>query len=224
MSPSLSQQVYKVDMQRHRRRKKQVGESNEPDYEQSGRDKFKTTVFIAIIDHIIAELDRRYHSYKDIQQTFGFLSKIPSIPLQDLRTGADHLQKKYAACRKGWSAFGCRCFKSFYNPQTWSRAEKYCLGNKGNLASVHSHEEYVFIQRMIRHETHASTRAWIGGYDAAGEGVWLWSDGSQIDYEIWSPGEPNNNAGKEHCLEMNYKNGNWNDDKCYITKPFVCVY
>ncbi|XP_048010458.1 uncharacterized protein LOC125244414 [Megalobrama amblycephala] len=96
MSPSLSQQVFKVDMQRHRKRKNQADESNEPDYEQSGCEKFKTTVFIAIIDHLIAELDRRYHSYRDIQQTFGFLSEIPSIPLQDLRTGAANLQKKYA--------------------------------------------------------------------------------------------------------------------------------
>ncbi|ROL53437.1 C-type lectin domain family 4 member F [Anabarilius grahami] len=88
--------VSKVDMQRHRKRKKQVDESTEPDYERSGRDKFKTTVFIAIIDRLIAELDRRYHSYRDIQQTFGFLSEIPSTPLQDLRTGAANLQKKYA--------------------------------------------------------------------------------------------------------------------------------
>lgn len=89
MSPSLSQ-VYKVDTQRHRKRKKQ---SSEPDYERSGCDKFKTTVFIAVIDRLVAELDRRYHSYKGIQQTFGFLNEIPSIPLQDLRIGAATLQK-----------------------------------------------------------------------------------------------------------------------------------
>lgn len=38
----------------------------------------------------------RYLSYKDIQQTFGFLNDIPSIPIQDLRTGAANLQKKHA--------------------------------------------------------------------------------------------------------------------------------
>ncbi|XDV19134.1 hypothetical protein PO909_024682, partial [Leuciscus waleckii] len=95
MSPSLSQD-YKVDTQRHRKRKKQADESSEPDYVRSGREKFKTAVFIAIIDRLVAELDRRYHSYKGIQQTFGFLNEITSIPLQDLRIGAANLQKKYA--------------------------------------------------------------------------------------------------------------------------------
>lgn len=74
----------------------QEDESTEPDFEWSGCNKFKTTFFIAIIDHLVAELDRRYYSYKDIQQTFGFSNAIPSI-LQDLCTGAANLQKKYAA-------------------------------------------------------------------------------------------------------------------------------
>lgn len=95
MSPSLSQD-YKVDTQRHRKRKKQADESSEPDYVRSGGKKFKTAVFIAVIDRLVAELDRRYHSYKGIQQTFGFLNEIPSIPLQDLHIGAANLQKKYA--------------------------------------------------------------------------------------------------------------------------------
>ncbi|XDV11358.1 hypothetical protein PO909_000321 [Leuciscus waleckii] len=66
----------------------------------------------------------------------------------------------------GWSAFGSRCFKFFYNLQTWIDAEKFCLQFDGNLASVHSHEEYAFIQNLIRSETQATTRAWIGGNDA----------------------------------------------------------
>ncbi|XDV11348.1 hypothetical protein PO909_000313 [Leuciscus waleckii] len=27
------------------------------------------------------------------------------------------------ACMDGWSAYGCRCFKFFYNLQTWIDAE-----------------------------------------------------------------------------------------------------
>lgn len=77
--------------------KKQADESTEPDYQPSDGDKFKATVFIAVIDGLVAELHRRYHSYKDIQQTFGFLNSVTSISAQDLRTGASTLQRKYAS-------------------------------------------------------------------------------------------------------------------------------
>lgn len=100
-------------MQRHRKRKNEADESTEPDYEQSGRDEFKkTTVFIAVIDHLIDELDRRYHSYKDIQQTFGFLNEIPSIPLQVLHTGAVNLQKKEERKRGHLSKVTAATYKS----------------------------------------------------------------------------------------------------------------
>ncbi|XP_051745521.1 galactose-specific lectin nattectin-like isoform X2 [Ctenopharyngodon idella] len=131
--------------------------------------------------------------------------------------------KHCGVCKEGWSAFGCRCFRFFSSHYTWAGAEKYCLYYNGNLASVHSHEEYMFIQKLVRQTTHATTRAWIGGSDAAEEGVWLWSDGTKMIYQIWSPGNPSNYLGKEHCLEMNYGNGNWNDGNCSVKKPFVCA-
>ncbi|KAI2650145.1 Galactose-specific lectin nattectin [Labeo rohita] len=82
--------------------------------------------------------------------------------------------------------------------------QKICLDFEGNLASVHSHEEYIFLQNLIRYETQATTRTWIGGHDAVSEGAWLWSDGTKMDFQIWSPGNPSNYEGYEHCLEMNY--------------------
>ncbi|XP_016429023.1 galactose-specific lectin nattectin-like isoform X1 [Sinocyclocheilus rhinocerous] len=135
------------------------------------------------------------------------------------QTGGD---KRCGACRAGWFAFGCRCFKFFNNPQIWINAEKICLHLDGNIASVHNHEEYAFMQNLIRYVTQGATRTWIGGHDAVHEGVWLWSDGSKFNFQIWSPGEPNN-KNNEDCLEMNFKNGNWNDTPCSERRPFVCV-
>ncbi|XP_042594116.1 galactose-specific lectin nattectin-like [Cyprinus carpio] len=130
--------------------------------------------------------------------------------------------KSCGDCQAGWSAFGCRCFKFFSNSEIWIDAENICQDFDGHLASIHSDEEYVFIQNLIRYTTHEPTRAWIGGHDAVHEGAWLWSDGSKFNYQIWFSGEPNDD-GNEDCLEMNFANGNWNDRKCYETAAFVCV-
>ncbi|XP_048039427.1 ladderlectin-like [Megalobrama amblycephala] len=129
--------------------------------------------------------------------------------------------KRCGVCQTGWTSYGCRCFKFFSSQYTWARAEKFCLNYDGNLASVHSHGEYMFIQNLIKHQ---SSWIWIGGYDAVEEGVWLWSDGSQMMYTIWSPGNPNNIGGNQNCLEMHSGSTDWNDDKCDNKKPFVCVH
>ncbi|XP_043112668.1 ladderlectin-like [Puntigrus tetrazona] len=130
--------------------------------------------------------------------------------------------KRCGACWSGWSAYGCRCFKFFSSAQIWIDAEIMCQDFDGHLASVHSHEEYIFIQNLIRHSTQQTTRAWLGGHDAVHDGVWLWSDGSKFNFQIWAPGEPNND-GNEDCIEMNYSDGNFNDLKCSSKMPFVCV-
>lgn len=129
-----------------------------------------------------------------------------------------------STCDSGWSLYNCRCFR-FYNLQrSWSDAEKMCLGYDGNLASVHSYEEYVFIQNLIKSQTQASTETWIGGNDCVSDNAYFWSDGSKMNIEIWAPGQPDHTGGKEHCIGMNYgDSANWNDFTCDLKLALVCV-
>ncbi|KAK9978823.1 hypothetical protein ABG768_020561, partial [Culter alburnus] len=106
-------------------------------------------------------------------------------------------------CEEGWTAYGCRCFKFFNDPSSWSYAEYTCLYSyDGHIASVHSHEEYIFIKNLIRRTTHASTPSWIGLHKIYRWGHWYWSDGTQLNYQIWSPGQPTYRQD-EYCIEMN---------------------
>ncbi|XP_031417445.2 ladderlectin-like [Clupea harengus] len=100
-------------------------------------------------------------------------------------------------------SLGTRCFKFVSTARAWAESERHCVAMGGNLASVHSIDEYSFIQDLIREHTDGTPRTWIGGYDAVQEGLWFWSDGSRFDYTNWYPGEPNN-SGSEHCIEMNF--------------------
>ncbi|XP_037553121.1 C-type lectin domain-containing protein, partial [Nematolebias whitei] len=71
------------------------------------------------------------------------------------------------ACPQSWTSVSGRCFRFIGRPLTWTQAEKNCLSMKGNLASVHTLEEYHQLQSVILQFAHESKPAWIGGSDAA---------------------------------------------------------
>uniref|UniRef100_A0A667YBM5 C-type lectin domain-containing protein n=1 Tax=Myripristis murdjan TaxID=586833 RepID=A0A667YBM5_9TELE len=127
-------------------------------------------------------------------------------------------------CPPGWSMYGNRCFNFFNSPRPWIQAEHFCLQSGANLASVHSLDEYKFMQDLVLARTGEYTRTWIGGSDAIQNNVWMWSDGSRFDFQGWGWGEPNNHQGRESCVEINYGGDKrWNDWACEDQFPFVCV-
>uniref|UniRef100_A0AAR2J1M5 C-type lectin domain-containing protein n=1 Tax=Pygocentrus nattereri TaxID=42514 RepID=A0AAR2J1M5_PYGNA len=87
---------------------------------------------------------------------------------------------KNAECQDGWLQYGPRCFKVFTTAATWNASEQNCVNMEGHLASVHSSEEYTFIQDLLN-ATNSNT-TWLGGTDAAQEEVWVWTDGSAFNY------------------------------------------
>uniref|UniRef100_A0A3B5LHR6 C-type lectin domain-containing protein n=1 Tax=Xiphophorus couchianus TaxID=32473 RepID=A0A3B5LHR6_9TELE len=91
-----------------------------------------------------------------------------------------------SSCPAGWRKFNNRCFIYIPRTMTWARAQRNCVSLQATLASIHSFQEYHYIQRLITTATHGSPQTWIGGSDAQ-EGVWLWSDGSPFLYSNWTP-------------------------------------
>ncbi|XP_076155203.1 ladderlectin-like [Alosa pseudoharengus] len=87
----------------------------------------------------------------------------------DKNVTESHVWNSTGKCSWGWFRYGTRCFKFISNTRTWSESERYCVMMGGNLASVHSGEEYHFIQDLVRRHTQDTPRAWIGGCDAAQE-------------------------------------------------------
>ncbi|KAL0970601.1 hypothetical protein UPYG_G00244290 [Umbra pygmaea] len=124
-------------------------------------------------------------------------------------------------CPAGWHQNGHQCFSFYPVWATWTSAESSCSQHGGNLASVHSPDQQVFIQNLVKR--HTDEPVWIGGYDAAQEGVWLWSDGSTFDDFHWEKEEPNNHGDKENCMELHTEEGRgWNDASCKELKFYVC--
>ncbi|XP_027894868.1 ladderlectin-like [Xiphophorus couchianus] len=128
-----------------------------------------------------------------------------------------------SSCPAGWRKFNNRCFIYIPRTMTWARAQRNCVSLQATLASIHSFQEYHYIQRLITTATHGSPQTWIGGSDAQEEGVWLWSDGSPFLYSNWCRGEPNNYMN-QHCLQMNYGESKcWDDFQCDQHRPSVCA-
>ncbi|XP_024143278.2 ladderlectin-like, partial [Oryzias melastigma] len=99
-----------------------------------------------------------------------------------------------------------------------------CRSMGGNLASVHSIDEYHEIQTLIMSATHEPKKIWIGGSNAQEDDVWLWSDGSTFRYTNWCSGEPNNRRKRQHCLQMNHSSGKcWDDVECWSERPYICA-
>ncbi len=126
-------------------------------------------------------------------------------------------------CQENWEEFMGRCYHFVPRSLTWIEAEKNCLSLKSNLASIHSLEEYQFIQRRVQEGSQDEAVTWVGGSNCQENSVWLWTDGTPFSFEKWCPDEPNNVGGVEHCLHMNARDQHcWNDKQCSDKYPSVC--
>ncbi|XP_060890629.1 galactose-specific lectin nattectin-like [Labrus mixtus] len=126
-------------------------------------------------------------------------------------------------CPEGWLELNSRCFKFIFNEKDWDDAEDSCIEQGGNLASIHSDEDYNALRNLVKTSTGIDKQTWVGGYDAVKEACWRWSDGSSFNFDNWGPKEPNNFGKGEHCLELNFNKKDWgNDWYCSYKRSYIC--
>uniref|UniRef100_UPI0037E8658C ladderlectin-like n=1 Tax=Semicossyphus pulcher TaxID=241346 RepID=UPI0037E8658C len=127
-----------------------------------------------------------------------------------------------SSCPCGWTEYRDRCFLYVSEIMSWPMAEKNCESMRANLASVRSFDEYLAIQRLTAWNGYKNT--WIGGSDAQQERLWFWIDGTPFTYGSWCSGQPDNQFGKQHCLQMNFGSKKcWDDVTCNVRLPSVCA-
>ncbi|XP_054878135.1 macrophage mannose receptor 1-like [Poeciliopsis prolifica] len=109
--------------------------------------------------------------------------------------------------------------------KNWTEAQSHCREHYGNLAVMENMEDVETLNNMAASLGFTSA-AWIGLYDDVNS--WRWSvSESDLDkhqekhFTNWNPGEPNNEAGKESCVEM-VDDGYWNDVPCSKLQGSIC--
>ncbi len=101
------------------------------------------------------------------------------------------------------------------DPASWANANQTCLDNGGYLACINSQEENAFLASILTLQS-----AWIGLGDPDKDGEFTWGCGDPLTYTNWYPGQPNNYAGNQDCVEM-LNNGQWNDQYPYYLLEFI---
>ncbi|XP_009079447.1 PREDICTED: macrophage mannose receptor 1-like [Acanthisitta chloris] len=130
-------------------------------------------------------------------------------------------------CPDGWQSVpqSSFCFKIFQGGrekmQTWFGARDFCRTIGGDLACIHNEEEQELIKTLDKYYIHLSY--WMGLSALDADSGFTWSDGSPVNFEKWSHGEPNNYHGNEKCGVFNaFYNMRWNDLFCEHMLDYVC--
>ncbi|HVJ20761.1 MAG TPA: C-type lectin domain-containing protein, partial [Polyangiaceae bacterium] len=125
-------------------------------------------------------------------------------------------------------------------PGDRAEAAAQCAASGMALVRIDSLEENAFLFETMKDlVVGTQTEMYIGGTDAADEGHWLWSDGTEfwngdangmaVDgaFEHWADGAPSNqsdNYQPENCaiIRLDNAEGAWGDVTCYEELPFAC--
>ncbi|KAH3785058.1 hypothetical protein DPMN_163141 [Dreissena polymorpha] len=120
-----------------------------------------------------------------------------------------------------WLRGGTSCYLlGKGNLVTWTDARDSCARAGAHLLKVDSFNEKAWLEGQYI----GSYGFWTGLNKPQGGSSWVWQDNTQAadTYVKWNS-EPNNNAGKEDCVEI-HRDGLYNDLDCNAKAAFICEY
>lgn len=112
---------------------------------------------------------------------------------------------------KGYEYLGDRSGKYYYLSEwayTYDHAKKEATALEVGLASLETRAEFDWVHEQVQ-ETYDAAPYYIGLERNAG-GVFQWANGTDLTYNSWGAGEPNNIGGVEAVAEV-MPSGAWND-------------
>jgi len=105
----------------------------------------------------------------------------------------------------------------------WTTAETQCEADGAgiHLVVIEQPSEQLVVSAMIP----ADTATWIGITDRKVEATWAWVTPTNLAYEGWFPGQPNQNGVTDFdCGDWLASGGSegWRDERCTPLKAYLC--
>ncbi|XP_061828609.1 ladderlectin-like isoform X1 [Nerophis lumbriciformis] len=131
---------------------------------------------------------------------------------------------KSGYCPKDWTQLNDRCYIYLDYPSTFAAAERTCKILHANLVSIRSRTENAVVLQLIRNANDGDLiDTWTGLHDTIEEDDFIWTDGTEFDFEDFADGEPNSLGGNEDCVDIEGDDGQWHDNECSDESPFICT-
>ncbi|XP_023603575.1 pulmonary surfactant-associated protein D-like [Myotis lucifugus] len=146
--------------------------------------------------------------------------------VEALQEQVEHLQRAYLQCKKveifpNGRGVGQKVFKSAGFLQSSYEARQVCTQAGGQLPSPRSAAENQALQQLVHFENKGA--AFLSMTDFWKEGWFTYPGGAFLVYSNWAPGEPNDDSGREDCVEI-MANGKWNDVPCGANRLVICEF
>ncbi|KAJ8038587.1 Echinoidin [Holothuria leucospilota] len=136
-------------------------------------------------------------------------------------------------CPTYWTAFGDSCYRFFGQHLNLKDASFNCRihGSRGRFAylvSIHSQEENDFVATLVKSSTDPedeNAHIWIGLNDEVEEGNFAWSDGTDLDFTEWFPGQPSGGPSQQGVIMRGPREDDfsfWHDDTAGTRYYYVC--
>ena len=108
--------------------------------------------------------------------------------------------------------------------KSYAEARVYCKNVGGKLMEPKSPQVNAIVQFIVNSlGLRANWWVWIGIHDIHDEKNFVYdSDGKQISWRNFSPGQPDNYGRREHCVHVWHGKGKWNDYPCEKKLSFAC--
>ncbi|XP_028283775.1 macrophage mannose receptor 1-like [Parambassis ranga] len=124
-------------------------------------------------------------------------------------------------CSRPWIPYNGHCFQLYRTQKSWSDAQLACRKEGGDLVSIRNVEDQSFVISQLGYES--TDELWIGLNDMKTEGLFDWSDHSDVRFTSWEFGEPAITTDQEDCVLVRRENGNWADRACKEKHGFICM-
>ncbi|KAM9349892.1 macrophage mannose receptor 1-like [Symphorus nematophorus] len=127
----------------------------------------------------------------------------------------------YNRTSDGWLEWRGNQYFFNRNSMDMQQARRYCQRRHGDLVTINSEAESLFLWKQMSRFDHRYMRYWIG-LTVDLDRTYGWMDGSPVVFQRWDENQPRLLNNDENCAVMTSTAGFWHDYNCGVDHLSIC--